>query len=217
MHILMSSWLFTEISNLTHKIKISYKVKEWYTKYILIIWDNIIEHTLKYWAAHYRAYCRNHTHSNWPTPFTNPYIPCRWFWKCVPNSPEKWLHNRICCPSDRSKQIQETHTAYSAGTQYTRQSLNEEQHTWLRGWLLSVCEAMYVVFHSNLATFIVCRRYKPCEFLGSVWTDCWGNKSHYVITSLANGECTWIPNIVSFDWNTHTLHVIPILSLSHIR
>ena len=28
-----------------------------------------------------------------------------------------------------------------------------------------VCEAMYVVFHSNFAAYIVCRRYKPCEFL----------------------------------------------------
>ena len=46
-------------------------------------------------------------------------------------SPEKWLHNRIYCPSNRSKQIKETHTAYSAGTQYTLQSLNEKQRTWL--------------------------------------------------------------------------------------
>ena len=42
-----------------------------------------------------------------------------------------------------------------------------------------VCVAMYVVFHSNFAAYIVCRRYKPCEFLGLVWTDCWGNKSDY--------------------------------------
>ena len=49
-----------------------------------------------------------------------------------------------------------------------------------------VCEAMYVVFHSNFAAYIVCRRYKPCEFLGLVWTDCWGNKSDYDITSPAN-------------------------------
>ena len=41
---------------------------------------------------------------------------------------EKWLHNWICYPSNRSKQIRETHTADSAGTQYTRQSLNEKQH-----------------------------------------------------------------------------------------
>ena len=47
------------------------------------------------------------------------------------NSPEKLCHNRICCPSNRSKQVQETHTAYIADTQYTRQSLNEKQHTWL--------------------------------------------------------------------------------------
>ena len=38
-------------------------------------------------------------------------------------SPEKWLHNRIYYPSNRSKQIKEIHTAYSTDTQYTRQSL----------------------------------------------------------------------------------------------
>ena len=47
------------------------------------------------------------------------------------NSPEKWLHNRIYYPSNRSKQIQATHTGHSASSQYTRQSLNEKQHTWL--------------------------------------------------------------------------------------
>ena len=51
-----------------------------------------------------------------------------------------------------------------------------------------VCEAMYVVFHSNFAAYIVCRRYKPCEFLGLVWTNCWGNKSDYNITSPANSN-----------------------------
>ena len=45
---------------------------------------------------------------------------------------------------------------------------------------------MDVVFHSNFAAYIACRRYKPCEFLGLVWTDCWGNKSDYDITSPAN-------------------------------
>ena len=109
-------------------------------------------------------------------------------WKCaiLINSLEKWLHNRIYCPSNRSKQIQETHKAYSDGTQYTRQSLNEKQHTWLYRQRVIVCEAMNVVFHSNFAAYIVCRRYKPCEFPGFVWTDCWGNKSYYVITSPAN-------------------------------
>ena len=47
---------------------------------------------------------------------------------------------------------------------------------------------MYVVFHSNFAAYIVYRRYKPCEFLEFVWTDCWGNKSNYVITSPANSH-----------------------------
>ena len=32
----------------------------------------------------------------------------------------------------------------------------------------------------------MCRHYRPCEFLGFVWTDCWGDKSNYVITSPAN-------------------------------
>ena len=44
---------------------------------------------------------------------------------------------------------------------------------------------MYVVFHSNFAGCIVHRRYKPYEFLEFVWTDCWGNKSNFVITSPA--------------------------------
>ena len=52
-----------------------------------------------------------------------------------------------------------------------------------------VSEVMYVVFHSNFAAYIVCRRYKPCEFLGLVWTYCWGNKSDYDITSPANTCC----------------------------
>ena len=45
---------------------------------------------------------------------------------------------------------------------------------------------MYVVFHSNFAACIVYRRFKSCEFLEFVWTDCWGNKSNYVMTSPAN-------------------------------
>ena len=102
------------------------------------------------------------------------------------NSPKKWLCNGICYPSNRSKQIQETHMAYSTGTQYTRQSLNETQHTWLHRQQVIVCEVKYTVFHSNFAAYIVCRRYKPCGFLGLVWTDCWGNKFNYVITSPAN-------------------------------
>ena len=47
---------------------------------------------------------------------------------------------------------------------------------------------MYVVFHSNFAACTVCRRHKPCEFLSYVWTDCWGNKSYYIITSPANSQ-----------------------------
>ena len=112
-------------------------------------------------------------------------------------SPEKWLYNRIYCPSNRSKQIKETHIAYSAGTQYTRQSLNEKQHTWLHRQTVISCEAMYVIFHSNFAVFIVCQRYKPCGFPGFIWTNCWDNKSCYVITSPANSHGTWT------QWSLH--------------
>ena len=62
----------------------------------------------------------------------------------------------------------------------------KKQHTWLHRQTLIGCEAIYVVFHSNFAPYIVCRRYKPCEFPGFLWTDCRGNKSYYVITSPAN-------------------------------
>ena len=72
---------------------------------------------------------------------------------------EKWLYNRIYCPNNLSKQIKETHTAYGAGTQYTRQSLNENQNTWLHRRTVIGCEAMYVVFHSNFAAFNVCQCY----------------------------------------------------------
>ena len=89
----------------------------------------------------------------------------------IHNSLGKWLHNWIIYPSNRSKQIQETHMACSGGKQYKLQSLNEKQEKQTS----YVCEAMYVVFHSNFAAYIVCHRYKPCEFLGFVWTDYWGN------------------------------------------
>ena len=56
----------------------------------------------------------------------------------------------------------------------------------LCGMPLVVCEAMYAVFHSNFAAYIVCWRCKPCEFLGLIWPDCWDNKSYYVINSPAN-------------------------------
>ena len=110
-------------------------------------------------------------------------------------SPEKWLHNRIYCPSNRSKQIKETYTACSAGTQYMRQSLNEKQHTRLHRQRVIGYEAMYVVFHSNFALNTVCWRYKPCEFPGFVWTDCWGNTrgggGGVLSTKVYPGTCRW--------------------------
>ena len=51
---------------------------------------------------------------------------------------------------------------------------------------LSVKPCMF--FYSNFAACIVCRRDKPCEFPRFVWTDCWGNKSYYVINSPANKQ-----------------------------
>ena len=69
---------------------------------------------------------------------------------------------------------------------YTWQSLNKKQYTWLHRQPVIICEAMYVVFHLDFAAYIVNSRYDPCEFPGFVWTDCWGNKSFYVITSPAN-------------------------------
>ena len=62
----------------------------------------------------------------------------------------------------------------------------KNKYVWLHRRQLSVCEAMYVIFHSNFAVYIVCQRCKPCEFLWFVWTDCRGNKSYYVIISSAN-------------------------------
>ena len=58
---------------------------------------------------------------------------------------------------------------------------------------------MLHVFHSNFAAFIVCRRYKPCEFPRFVWTDCWGNKSHYVITSPANSPPKCATPLKNYD------------------
>ena len=113
-----------------------------------------------------------------------------------PNSPEKSLYNRIYCPSNRSKQIKVTHTAYTAGTQYMRQSLNEKQCTCLHRQNVIGCEAMYGVLHSNFAAYIVYRRCKPCEFLWFVWTDCWSNKSYYIITSPANTLVQWWRHLI---------------------
>ena len=49
--------------------------------------------------------------------------------------------NKISCPGNWSTQIQETHASYSAGTQYTRQSLNEKT-TYMYNKLLSVKPCM---------------------------------------------------------------------------
>ena len=55
-------------------------------------------------------------------------------------STTKFAGEVIYCAGNRSKQIQETHTAYCGGTQYTRQSLNEKQYAWLHRQKVIVCE-----------------------------------------------------------------------------
>ena len=69
-------------------------------------------------------------------------------------SPEKWLHKWICHPSNRSKQIQEIHTACSADTQPTRQSLSGRQHT--RRHRLLTCSLWC---HVCCFSFKLCRVY----------------------------------------------------------
>ena len=53
----------------------------------------------------------------------------------------------------------------------------------------------------------MCQRYKLCEFLWFVWTDCRGNKSYYVITSSANLEAgpAYLCSLCSSSWQS--LHV----------
>ena len=60
--------------------------------------------------------------------------------------------------------------------------------TYMASQTITVCLWSHacIAFHSNFAAYIVCRRDKPCEFPGFVWTDCWGNKSYYAITSPVN-------------------------------
>ena len=50
---------------------------------------------------------------------------------CFCCSPEKWLHIGFVTPAIGPNKSKKSRTAYSASTQYTRQSLNEKQHTWL--------------------------------------------------------------------------------------
>ena len=64
--------------------------------------------------------------------------------------------------------------------------------TWLHRQQDTVCKAMYAIFHSNFAAYIVCRRYKACEFLGFVCNDCWGNKSNHIITFPANKNLNFL-------------------------
>ena len=73
------------------------------------------------------------TNSGWSGGSVNDQREWIWCGSSPSYSPVKWLQSsiRIYCHSNRSKQMQETHTAYSAFTQYSRQSLNEIQHIWL--------------------------------------------------------------------------------------
>ena len=57
--------------------------------------------------------------------------------------------NRMSCPSNRSKQSQETDSLY-------------RRHTICAAkfeWQVVVCKSMYVAFHSNFTAYIVCWRY----------------------------------------------------------
>ena len=73
--------------------------------------------------------------------------------------------------------------AYSVGTYWTK---NDKKHIWPHRWKVIVCEAMYVVFHSNFAAYIVGWLCKPCEFCGFVEPDYCGKKSYYIIICLVN-------------------------------
>ena len=69
---------------------------------------------------------------------------------------EKWLHNRIYCPSNWSKQIQKTHTAYSAAH-------NIHGKVWMKKKSIHASQTdscplwnHVFVFHSNFAVYIYC-------------------------------------------------------------
>ena len=76
-------------------------------------------------------------------------------WKRHSNRPEakqfaiEVPRNRISCPSNRSKQSQETDSLY-------------RRHTICAAkfeWQVVVCKSIYVAFHSNFTAYIVCWRY----------------------------------------------------------
>ena len=59
-----------------------------------------------------------------------------------PNLPERWLHNWISYPSNWSKQIQETRTAYSADTQTGKVWMKNNVHGFTDDNCLSVKPCM---------------------------------------------------------------------------
>ena len=69
-------------------------------------------------------------------------------------SPEKWLHNRICYPSNRSKQIQETHTAYIAPVHHIRGKVE-----WKTTCMASQATNYCVWSHVCSFSFKLCRVY----------------------------------------------------------
>ena len=76
-------------------------------------------------------------------------------------------------------------------------------HDFTDNKLLSVKSCM-LFFIQTLPRIIVCQRYKPCEFLGFVWIDCWGNKSNPILLSLSrriqlNGDTVGLFNSVVTD------------------
>ena len=67
-----------------------------------------------------------------------------------------------------AQQIQETHTAYSAGTQYTSQSLNKKQHTWLhrQSRQLSSVKPCMLFFIQTLPRILCAGAISRVSFLG---------------------------------------------------
>ena len=77
--------------------------------------------------------------------------------------------------------------AYSAGTQYTWQSLNDKQrtHGFTDDNFLSVKPCM-LFFIQTLPRILCASTISRVSLLDLFWTDCRDNKSYCIITSLAN-------------------------------
>ena len=115
-------------------------------------------------------------------------------------SPEKWLHNRIYCPSNPSKQIQETHTAYSAGTQYRAYAAKFEWKTPYK-----VSQPMTVEGGTPLIQLSIEGHAKStlrdCNFTPHVtifWKFCW-QKSHNQRWNFILSFISWYRSSLLFE------------------